>query len=78
MTRNNCTYCGEYDPNILLGHENDPICPNCRLSKGDMQTVSWFLWLKANDPQHWQKIVDNHRLGMDPVASTIRRIRTET
>ena len=77
MDQLNCSYCGSQHPGNMLGHEADPICPNCHQSKGEQMACNWFFWLKANDPQHWQKIVDHHRMGMDPLASTIRRIRVD-
>lgn len=76
MEPNNCIYCGEKASSIR-GNEAEPICTGCMQSKGDRLAGSWFFWLKSNDLSYWQKIVDQHRMGMDDLASTIRKIRID-
>jgi hypothetical protein len=72
----NCIYCGclSLRPKQL---EDETICESCSQSKGDRTAYEWLFWLKLNEPDRWQQMVEYHRLGSDRIADHIRRLRIE-
>ncbi|MCF8460432.1 MAG: hypothetical protein K9G46_06890 [Flavobacteriales bacterium] len=72
-----CTFCGKTDDSLILSAEGCISCSGCRASKGEFECNEWLKWLKANNSEHWNKVVDHHRLGSTPISNLVRKIRIE-
>lgn len=81
----NCVFCGSrkkiHTIHEMLAMdaatENGHICQECLNSIGNHTTMEWFRWLKRNNPVHWQRLIDHHRLGLSKLSNTIRIVRIE-
>lgn len=80
-----CVFCGHTerlqpphrDVHLTDVHRNPTVCHICNTTLQHRNTVEWFRWMKRNRPDHWQRIVDHHRLGRTPLARQVRNIRVE-
>ena len=61
----------------LMGDNHAIVCRRCMQSMEERTPAEWFRWLRRNDPAHWEKVVDHHRLRMGHIADQIRKIRIE-
>jgi len=81
----NCVFCGSTDTTDTTSNmvaldaatENRSVCHVCLNSLEDRQPMIWLRWLKRNNPTHWQKVVEHHRLRSTNLSKVIRRIRIE-
>lgn len=80
-----CAFCGSTGAKrtqlgllaAIVDLEGVGVCPTCIRSIDGRMPGEWFRWLKTNDPEHWQRLVDHHRLGSNTIADQIRRLRIE-
>ncbi|MCB0754277.1 MAG: hypothetical protein H6601_00920 [Flavobacteriales bacterium] len=80
-----CVFCGSHNTDRTISGawvldasiEDQKVCKECLHSLKDRQPTAWLRWLKRNDPAHWQRVVDHHRLGSSNLSQVIRRIRIE-
>lgn len=80
-----CVFCGDTNTTDVLtsvvalnsSTENQQVCDTCLKSLEGGQPMLWLRWLKRNDPAHWQRVVDYHRLGTSVLSDVIRRMRIE-
>ena len=80
-----CVFCGGDRTTdtashlIALDHatENSQVCQYCLDSLKDRTPMVWLRWIRRNDPAHWQKVVEHHRLGSGNLSNVISRIRIE-
>lgn len=61
----------------LLLKPQHRVCAQCHQSRDDREPSVWFGWLKRNDPEHWQRIVDHNRLSSRPFTSQVLCIRAD-
>lgn len=80
-----CAFCGCSQPDCTVTFsEFSPlkkgrvlICRACNDTMHNRSPSEWLRWIKRNNPEHWERVVDHHRAGKDQLSSTIRRIRIE-
>ena len=80
-----CVFCGSSHATDAISNlvaldtetENQEVCVVCLESMQDRQPMVWLRWLKRYNPEHWQKVVDNHRLRSSTLSNVIRRMRIE-
>lgn len=78
-----CAFCGCSRPDCTitfseftaLRQGRTPICRACNDTMQNRSPLEWLRWIKRNNPSHWERVVDHHRLGKDQLSSAIRRIR---